>query len=101
MNEIDTKEFQEWYNLMKERANHILNDSSPTNEQKHIFIERSIEPLGTWKLSKLNNGIGIHESQRTPANGKQLNSDSLSKIMGKYKLVKDEQGIKMRPYVED
>ena len=101
MNEIDTKEFQEWYALMKERVAHIINDGSLSDEQKKVFMERSIEPLGTRRLSRLKNGNIIKENQNVPASKKQLNDSSLSMIIDKYKPVKDEQGIKIGPYIED
>lgn len=101
MNDSDSKEFQEWYTLMKERANQILKDSTLTNEQKQIFIERSTEPLGTWKLSKIKNVKGNQDTKQAPVNGKQPNDGSLERTMEKYKLVKDEKGLKVSSFIED
>lgn len=100
MNDSEMKEFQEWYGLMKERVAQILKDSTLTEEQKQVFIERSIEPLGTWKLSRTKNGTGMNESNHNNPKVKQMNTDSLSRIMEKYGLVKDGMDIKIGKYVE-
>ena len=66
-----------------------------------LLLNVSIEPLGTWKLSKMKNGSGLHEINHNDSNGKQMNSNSFSKIMEKYGLVNDDIGIKIGKYVEN
>jgi hypothetical protein len=99
-------EFREVERILRElkermrRVSQILKDSSLTDEQKKVFIGRPIEPLDTWKLSKTKNGNGMNESNHNNPKGKQMKTDSLSRIMEKYGLVKDDMGIKIGKYVE-
>ena len=86
---------------MKERVAQILGGTALTEEQKRELTERPIEPFVTWKMSRMRNGYGINESSHSPSNGKQVNSDSLTKIMEKYSLVKDNIGIRRGKYIEN
>ncbi len=94
MNDYDKKEFLEWFVTMKEMVDEILKYNEIKNEQKQIFIERSVKPYRTWKLDRRRNGTQNNtvpnKMQHTEKYG-QSDNGSLSKINEKYKLVKDDQ----------
>lgn len=101
MKDSDTREFQEWYDLMKERASQILKDSSLTIEEKQIFIERSTEPLGTWKLSKQKIYTTNGEKMTLSAGSKGDSNTSLYRIIERYNLAMDGVELVMKSFVRD
>ncbi len=104
MNDSDKKEFLEWFVTMKERVNEILNNNEIKNEQKQIFIERSVEPYGTWKLDRRRNGTQnntVPNKIQDKEKYGQSDNGSLSKVIEKYNLIKDDQGIRIGSFIKD
>ncbi len=94
----------EWFVTTKARVDEILNNNEIKNEQNLIFIERSVEPYGTWKLDRRRNGTQNNrvpnKMQNTEKNGQSDNS-SLSKVIEKYNLIKDDHGIRIDSFIKD
>jgi len=104
LNDYDKKEFLEWFVIMKERVDEILNNNEIKNEQKQIFIERSVEPYGTWKLDRRRNGRQnntVPNKMQGTEKYEQSDNSSLSKVIEKYNLIKDDQGLKIGPFIKD
>lgn len=114
--------FRIWKDEQKAHVRDLEEDAELRGGLRDTFIDRALEPFGTWKAARLRNGIMPPQQQQhtadplkkpqqappqappkaqTDHNQSSPNNQKLEDTKKKYGLVADDKGLRMGPWVAD